>query len=136
MLLKLTPSLYFLNCILGDLRENSYSVPKNAQISLMDGPVVQLVFESDDFGLVRKFKISFQDTLREDSGNTLYVATSQCVPDNEVSLKDFDKSYSWGFYIQEGWNFEPLETMAEQLLAAALEFLEYASIPEHFNPTR
>jgi len=139
--LNLTPTLYFLNCFLGDLRETFYSGSKDlymkeTQISLTDGPDFKLVFERNDFGLVRKFEIGFQDTLREESGNTLYVATSQRVPDNEVSLKDFDKSYSWGFYVHEAWDYAPLQTMAEQLLAAALEFLEYASIPEHFNPTR
>jgi len=141
MQLNLSPTLYFLNCFLGDLRETFYSgsrdlYTKETQISLTDGPDLQLVFEQNDFGLVRKFEIGFQSPLQAESNNTLIVTLSQRVPDNEVSLKDFATSHSWEFYIHEAWDYAPLQTMAEQLLAAALEFLEFASVPEHFNPTR
>lgn len=142
MLLKLTPALYFLNCILGDLRENECSVSQEMQISLREGPNLQVVFEQNHFGLVRKFEIGFRRPLQAESTNALTVTLSQRAPEVEASLKartplkDFDTSHSWEFYIHEGWDYAPLQTMAEQLLAAALEFLEFASVPEHFNPTR
>lgn len=142
MLLNLTPALYFLNCILGDLQENQYSVPQEAQITLTEGPDLQVVFEQNHFGLVRKFEIGFQNPLRGGSSNTLHVALSQRVPVVEAGLKartplkDFSTTHNWEFYIHEAWDYAPLQTMAEQLLAAALEFLEFASVPEHFNPTR
>jgi hypothetical protein len=141
--LNLTPTLYFLNCLLGDLRETFYSgsqalysSSKETQVSLSDGPDLKIMFEQNDFGLVRKFEIGFRSPLQEESSNKLTVTLSQRVPDNEVSLKDFDTSHSWEFYIHEAWDYAPLQTMAEQLLGAALEFLEFASVPEHFNPTR